>query len=193
MSLLVRAEVDGERLDDEQVVSFTALLLLAGHVTTAVLLGNMLLTLDQEDGLLGELRADRDRIPSFTEEVLRYRPPFLKVERVPTAPVVIAGEKVPENSMVNLWLLSANRDERVFPEPDRFLLDRPNAKQLAFGHGIHYCLGAPLARLEGHIALNLMLDRYADIRVDRDTPLSYFDNRVNVFGLRQLPLTVRGA
>lgn len=193
MSLLVRAEVDGERLDDEQVVSFTALLLLAGHVTTAVLLGNMLLTLDQEGGLLGELRADRDRIPSFTEEVLRYRPPFLKVERVPTAPVVIAGEKVPENSIVNLWLLSANRDERVFPEPDRFLLDRPNAKQLAFGHGIHYCLGAPLARLEGHIALNLMLDRYADIRVDRDTPLSYFDNRVNVFGLRQLPLTVRGA
>jgi cytochrome P450 len=89
--------------------------------------------------------------------------------------------------------LSANRDERVFPEPDRFLPGRPNAKQLAFGHGIHYCLGAPLARMEGQIALNLMLDRYADIRVDRDSPLSYFDNRVNVFGLRQLPLTVRRA
>ncbi|WP_051834118.1 cytochrome P450 [Streptomyces sp. NRRL S-646] len=193
MSLLVRAEVDGESLNDDDVVSFAALLLLAGHVTTAVLLGNMLLTVDQEEGLLAELRADREKIPAFTEEVLRCRPPFLKIERVPTAPVEIAGEKVPENTMLYLWLLSANRDERVFPEPDRFLPGRPNAKQLAFGHGIHYCLGAPLARMEGQIALNLMLDRYADIRVDRDSPLSYFDNRVNVFGLRQLPLTVRRA
>ncbi|WP_055532104.1 cytochrome P450 [Streptomyces graminilatus] len=193
MSLLVRAEVDGESLDDEDVVSFAALLLLAGHVTTAVLLGNMLLTLDQEADLLPDLRADRTKISAFTEEVLRCRPPFLKIERVPTAPVVIAGEKVPEDTMVYLWLLSANRDERVFLEPDRFVPGRPNAKQLAFGHGIHYCLGAPLARMEGQIALNLMLDRYADIRVDRDSALSYFDNRVNVFGLRQLPLVVRRA
>ncbi len=193
MSLLVRAEVDGERLNDEDVVSFAALLLLAGHVTTSVLLGNMLLTLDQEEGELGRLREDRALIAPFTEEVLRLRPPFLKIERVPTAPVAIAGEKVPENTMVYLWLLSANRDERVFPEPDRFVRDRPHAKQLAFGHGIHYCLGAPLARMEGRIALDLMLDRYADIRVDRDSPLSYFANRVNVFGLRRLPLTVRRA
>ncbi|KPI05021.1 Peroxidase [Actinobacteria bacterium OK074] len=193
MGLLVRAEVDGESLNDDDVISFAALLLLAGHVTTAVLLGNMLLTLDQEPGLLRELRADRAGITPFTEEVLRCRPPFLKVERVPTAPVEIAGVKVPENAMVFLWLLSANRDERVFADPDRFLPGRSNAKQLAFGHGIHYCLGAPLARMEGQIALNLMLDRYTDIRVDREGPLSYFDNRVNVFGLRQLPLTVRRA
>ncbi|RDG38173.1 cytochrome P450 [Streptomyces corynorhini] len=193
IGLLVRAEIDGERLNDEDVVSFAALLLLAGHVTTAALLGNMLLTLDLEEGLLGELRADRARIAPFTEEVLRARPPFLKVDRVPTRPVEIAGVQVPENSAVHLWLLSANRDERVFPEPDRFVPDRPNARQLAFGHGIHYCLGAPLARMEGQIALNLMLDRYADIRVDRDSPLSYFDNRVNVFGLRRLPLSVKRA
>ncbi|KUN76084.1 cytochrome [Streptomyces bungoensis] len=193
MSLLVRAEVDGERLNDDDVVSFAALLLLAGHVTTAVLLGNMLLTLDQEDGHRAELRSARAGIAPFTEEVLRLRPPFLKVERVPTVPVEIAGEKVPENTMVYLWLLSANRDERVFPEPDRFLPGRSNARQLAFGHGIHYCLGAPLARMEGQIALDLMLERYADIRVDHESPLSYFDNRVNVFGLRRLPLAVSRA
>ncbi|MBN0048929.1 cytochrome P450 [Streptomyces actuosus] len=191
MSLLVRAEVDGERLNDEDVVSFAALLLLAGHVTTAVLLGNMLLTLHQERGLIGRLREEPAETAPFIEEVLRLRPPFLKVERVPTSPVEIAGTKVPENAMVYLWLLSANRDERVFADPDRFLPGRSNAKQLAFGHGIHYCLGAPLARMEGQIALDLMLDRYADIRVDHDSPLTYFDNRVNVFGLRQLPLTVR--
>ncbi|GGP00696.1 cytochrome P450 [Wenjunlia tyrosinilytica] len=191
ISTLVRAEVDGETLNDDDVVSFAALLLLAGHVTTAVLLGNMLLSLDLEPELPAELRADRSRIPAFTEEVLRYRPPFLKIERVPTADTKIAGELVAENTMMYLWLLSANRDEQVFAEPDRFLTDRPNAKQMAFGHGIHYCLGAPLARMEGQIALNLMLDRYADIQVDHGTGLSYFDNRVNVFGLRQLPVSVR--
>jgi cytochrome P450 len=193
MGLLVRAEVDGESLNDEDIVSFAALLLLAGHVTTSTLLGNMLMCLDPEPGLIDELRQDRSRIMPFIDEVLRCRPPFLKIERVPTAPVEIAGQKVPENTMVYLWLLSANRDERVFPDPDRFLSGRPNAKQLAFGHGIHYCLGAPLARVEGQIALNLMLDRYADIRVDRGSELSYFDNRVNVFGLRRLPLSVRRA
>ncbi|MFD4577906.1 cytochrome P450 [Streptomyces sp. NPDC058417] len=188
MSLLVRAEVDGERLNDEDVVSFAALLLLAGHVTTSVLLGNMLLAADLEPGLLGALRTDRSLITPFTEEVLRARPPFLKVERVPTRAVEVAGVEVPENAMMYLWLLSANRDERVFAEPDRFLPGRPNARQMAFGHGVHYCLGAPLARMEGQIALNLMLDRYSGVRVDRDSPLSYFDNRVNVFGLRRLPL-----
>ncbi|MER6416258.1 cytochrome P450 [Streptomyces humidus] len=193
MSLLVRAEVDGESLNDDDVVSFAALLLLAGHVTTAVLLGNMLLTLDAEPAVQAGLRADRARVTPFVEEVLRCRPPFLKIERVPTVPVEIAGEKVPENAMVYLWLLSANRDERIFPDPDRFLPGRSNARQVAFGHGIHYCLGAPLARMEGQIALDLMLDRYAGIRVDRDAPLSYFDNRVNVFGLRRLPLMVRRA
>ena len=189
---LVRAEVDGESLNDEDIVSFAALLLLAGHVTTAVLLGNMLLSLDLEPERLDELRADRSRIDPFMEEVLRCRPPFLKIERVPTADVEIAGETVPENTKMFLWLLSANRDERVFPDPDRFVPDRPNARQMAFGHGIHYCLGAPLARMEGRIALNLMLDRFSGIRVDRSgDPLSYYHNRVNVFGLPHLPLSVR--
>jgi cytochrome P450 len=188
---LVGAEVDGERLDDTDIVSFSALLLLAGHVTTAVLLGNMLMALDEEPRLWEEMRADRERITPFTEEVLRCRPPFLKIERVPTADAKIAGEIVAENTKMYLWLLSANRDERVFAEPDRFLTDRPNARQMAFGHGIHYCLGAPLARMEGRIALDLMLDRFAEVRVDRTQALSYFHNRVNVFGLQHLPLTTR--
>ncbi|TDT97692.1 cytochrome P450 [Streptomyces sp. 846.5] len=191
ITTLVRAEVDGERLNDHDVVSFAALLLLAGHVTTAVLLGNMFMGLDSEPHLLAELRANRERITPFTEEVLRCRPPFLKIERVPTTDVKLADEIIPENTKMFLWLLSANRDERVFPEPDRFRTDRPNAKQMAFGHGIHYCLGAPLARMEGRIALELMLDRFSDIQVDHSRGLSYFYNRVNVFGLQHLPLSVR--
>ncbi len=152
----------------------------------------MLLSLDLEPERLDQLRADRSRIDPFMEEVLRCRPPFLKIERVPTADVEIAGETVPENTKMFLWLLSANRDERVFADPDRFVPDRPNARQMAFGHGIHYCLGAPLARMEGRIALNLMLDRFSGIRVDRSgDPLSYYHNRVNVFGLPHLPLSVR--
>jgi cytochrome P450 len=190
---LVRAEVDGERLNDDDVVSFAALLLLAGHVTTSVLLGNMLLSLNTDPQRWGELRADRSQIPAYIEEVLRCRPPFLKIERVPTADTEIAGVPVAANTMMHLWLLSANRDERVFDDPDRFVPLRPNARQVAFGHGIHYCLGAPLARLEGRIALNLMLDRFSAVRLDRDAQLSYYENRVNVFGLRRLPLASQRA
>lgn len=188
---LVAAEVDGQQLNDDDVVSFAALLLLAGHVTTSVLLGNVLLSLEGEPQLTAELRADRSRIPAYIEEVLRCRPPFLKIERVPTEDVEIAGEKVAANTMMYLWLLSANRDERVFTDPDRFTPGRTNAKQVAFGHGIHYCLGAPLARLEGRIALDLILDRFGSIGVDHEAELSYFPNRINVFGPRRLPVVAR--
>lgn len=190
---LVHAEVDGERLDDDDVVSFAALLLLAGHVTTSVLLGNLLLCLDGEARGWQAVRADRGLIPAYVEEVLRCRPPFLKVERVPVRDTSIAGVPVAADTMVYLWLLSANRDERVFPDPDRFVPDRNNARQAAFGHGIHYCLGAPLARLEARLTLDLLLDRYSSLRVDHGPGLSYFENRVNVFGLRRLPVVARRA
>ncbi|MEV5431937.1 cytochrome P450 [Streptomyces sp. NPDC052701] len=191
LGTLVAAELDGERLTDEDITSFATLLLMAGHITTAVLLGNVLLCLDEEPELFARVRADRSLVPAVIEETLRLRPPFTRIERVTTGETVVGDTTIAENTLVHLWLLSANRDERVFDDPAAFRPHRSNARQAAFGHGIHYCIGAPLARLEGRIALNALLDRFTSIRVDRDAPLAY--HGTNVFGARHLPLRVERA
>ncbi|MCM3301786.1 cytochrome P450 [Streptomyces sp. R02] len=191
LGTLVSAELDGERLEDEDIASFATLLLLAGHITTSVLVGNALICLDTDPELLAKVRADRSLIPAVIEETLRLRPPFTRIERVTTTATTVAGMEVAPNTLVHLWLLSANRDERVFEDPDAFRPDRANSRQAAFGHGIHYCIGAPLARLEGRIALNALLDRYTSVRVDPSVRLSW--HGTNVFGARHLPLRVERA
>ncbi|WP_156365337.1 cytochrome P450 [Sciscionella sediminilitoris] len=183
---VVSAEVDGRTLTDQEAINFAALLLLAGHVTTAVLLGNTLLCLDTAPGEWAALRADPSRIPAVLEETMRLRPPFLAIERVTTAPVELCGEQLPENAVIHLWLLSANRDERVFADPDVFRPNRSETPQIAFGHGIHHCLGASLARMEGKIAMELMLERFAEVEVRRDVELWWHQD--NVLGARHLPL-----
>ena len=189
ISSLVTAEVDGERLDDEEVVNFSRLLLVAGHITTTLLLGNAILCLDGNRGAAAELRADRTLIPLALEEVLRVRSPFPQMARYTTQTAELSGQPIPSNRLVMLWLLSANHDEQQFPDAERFDIHRTPNEHLAFGHGIHFCLGAPLARLEGRIALDVLLTRLADIEV---TPgaAEFYDN---VFGPRALPLTVRWA
>ncbi|GGQ76338.1 cytochrome P450 [Couchioplanes azureus] len=189
LSRLVAAEVDGQRLADRQVVDFACLLLMAGHVSTTMLLGNTVLCMQDDPGLQDRLRADRSAIPAALEEVMRTRTPITMASRVTTRPAEVAGVAIGENTMVLPWLLSANHDERVFDAPERFRPGRPDAQQLAFGHGIHYCLGAPLARLEGRIALELMLDAFADIRVTPGAEVTY--HREGLFGPRTLPVTVR--
>lgn len=191
LGTLARVEADGERLTDQEIISFATLLLLAGHITTAALLGNTLLCLDGAPERWQALRADRSGIPAVIEETLRLRPPFTRVERVPTRQVEIAGEVIEPNTLVHLWLLSANHDERVFEDPAAFVPERPNSRQTAFGQGIHYCIGAPLARLESRIVLGLMLDRFRSARVDAGSPLSFHGS--NVFGAEQLPLVVQRA
>ncbi|WP_436982841.1 cytochrome P450 [Streptomyces sp. enrichment culture] len=191
LGTLVGAEVDGERLEDEDIASFATLLLLAGHITTSVLVGNALICLDSDPDLLAKVRADRSLIPAVIEETLRLRPPFTRIERVTTTTTTVAGLEVGPDTLVHLWLLAANRDERVFEAPDAFRPDRANARQAAFGHGIHYCIGAPLARLEGRIALEALLDRFTGIRVDPTVRLSW--HGTNVFGARHLPLCVERA
>lgn len=190
ISKLVMAEIDGERLGDEELVNFSSLLLLAGHITTTTLLGNAMLCLRDNPAAAGELRADRSLMPAAVEEVLRMRTPFTRTGRVTTTEVEVAGAVLPANTMLMPNLLSANHDERHFPNPDHFDLHRDPNPQIGFGHGIHFCLGAPLARLEGRIALNLLLDAFRDLTVIDDSVDFYPEN---IFGVRALRMTARRA
>ena len=189
ISDLVTASVDGERLDDEEVVNFSRLLLLAGHITTTLLLGNTVLCLEDCPEAAAGLRAEPSLIPAALEEVLRFRSPFPQIARSTTRDVELSGHVIPSGQVVVLWLLSANHDKRHFADPERFDIRR-HPEQVAFGHGIHFCLGAPLARLEGRIAVDLLLRRFADILVTPEIPIEYYDN---VFGAKSLPITVRRA
>jgi cytochrome P450 len=124
------------------------------------------------------------------EEVLRLRSPFPQVVRLTKRDVELSGQVIPANQLVMLWLLSANHDERQFTDPERFDIRRSPNEQMAFGHGVHFCLGAPLARLEGRIAVDLLLSRFADIQITPEAGIEYYDN---VFGAKSLPITVRWA
>ncbi|MFL6117951.1 MAG: cytochrome P450 [Catenulispora sp.] len=182
---LLAAEVDGQRLADEEIVGFVDLLILAGHVTTTVLLGNAVLTLHENPDATAALRADPGLLPAAIEEVLRMRAPLAPSVRRTTREVELGGRRVPAGQMVLTWLAAANRDEAVFADPDRFDLDRRPNPHLSFGHGIHFCLGAPLARLEARIALEAMLRRWRGLSAG---PGVEFHDPRGIFGVKRLPL-----
>ena len=119
---------------------------------------------------------------------MRYRSPFTQIERVTTRAAELCGGIVPPDVFVVAWLLSANRDERVFPDPDRFDVRRSPNQHLAFGHGIHFCLGAPLARLEAKIALDILFHRFTQIHVWPGTQLEFYAR--GIFGACRIPITV---
>lgn len=189
ISRLTLAEVDGERLSDDEVVKFANVLFAAGNITTTLLLGNAVMCLDGTPGALTRLRADRGLVRPTIEEVLRLRPPFTTVSRVTTRDVEVAGTLIPANRMVTPWLMSANQDERRFLEPRRFDIDRDSSRHLAFSRGIHFCIGAPLARLEGEIALGALLDRYREIAVRWDEPIGFHER--GIWGAKNVPVRVR--
>jgi erythromycin 12 hydroxylase len=177
-------------LDDEEAANFSMLLLLAGHITTTVLLGNAVRTFDENPGVWDELRADPALIPGAIEEVLRLRSPFVQVGRATVRAVEVGGVEVPADALVLPWLLSANRDPAAHREPDRFDLRRGlgGGAQLAFGHGVHFCLGAPLARLEGRVALEELTGRFRGLAVDRSVAVRHFPR--GILGTRELPVVV---
>jgi cytochrome P450 len=191
-SKLVQAEVDGERLTDEEIVGFLGLLLLAGHITTTATLGNSLVSFRDAPDAAAEVRADPALLPAAIEEVLRVRTPFPRLARITTAETEVAGVRIPAGQVVLPWLTAANRDERVFTEPHRFDIHRQPNPHLAFGHGIHFCLGAPLARLEARVALRLLLERYRDVEVARDEQVDY-RNPWTMVAVTRLPMEVRAA
>lgn len=156
ISDLLRAEVDGQSLSDEEVVSFAAVLLLGGFDTTTYLLANAVRVLAARPELVAMLREDATKIPGFVEEVLRYDAPVHGLPRIATQEVQLAGGTVPRGAMVLALLGSANRDEQVFRDADQFVPQR-REPGIPFGVGIHGCLGAALVRLEARLALEALL------------------------------------
>ncbi len=164
---LIAADSDGERLSDEQVVGFCFLLIIAGNETTTKLLGNCLLALQRFPGERQKVVGDQSRIPDAVEETLRYEGSTQVMARTLTQPVELHGARMPAGDKVLLLLGSGNRDERVWRAPDVFDIDRPwPTHHLGFGHGIHVCLGAALARLEMRISLEEFLARYPRYEID---------------------------
>ncbi|MGW5717843.1 cytochrome P450 [Amycolatopsis sp. NPDC003865] len=188
LTKLVEAELDGERLTRNEVVNFANVLLLAGHITTTMLLGNAVLCLDTHPEWDERVRADRSLVPPVIEESLRYLSPFAAVARATNREVELGGTTVPADRMLMVWVAAANRDDRVFADPDTFNPLRDPNPHLAFGRGIHFCIGAPLARLEGRVALNILFDRYPALRTIPGEPPKFQINP-NMTGVRELPLT----
>lgn len=188
MSELLAAEVDGAPLRLEEIISFCFLLLLAGHVTTTNLIGNAILCLDTHPEAMERLREQPDLMPRAIEEVLRYASPVWRIGRVTTAEVTLDQVCIPADAVVFAWLASANRDSAQFPDPERFDITRWPNRHVAFGHGIHFCVGAPLARLEASIALPMLLEQMPMLRRVPDSPVEVLDTRT-LLGVRRLLVT----
>ncbi|HVA67723.1 MAG TPA: cytochrome P450, partial [Candidatus Binataceae bacterium] len=191
ISVLVAANEDSEEtLSAGELLAFVILLLLAGNETTTNLIGNGMLALTRNPGQLNRLRREPGLIPSAIEEMLRYDCPVQSTMRHIRQDVEIAGTKVAANTPVFVILAAANRDPAKFKSPDVFDIGREPNEHLAFGDGIHFCLGAALARLEGSIAINALLERFPKLRpANPEAPLTYKGSYF-LRGLASLPMEI---
>jgi cytochrome P450 len=167
ISVLATAEIDGHRLPDEHIYGFLRLLLPAGAETTYRLLGNLTFALLTNREAFEEVLADRSLMPEAIEETLRWEAPVQQTAReVMKDGIAVGGLPIPKGTAVSVSLGSANRDETKYPNPDRYDIHRSDVPHLAFGGGAHYCLGAHLGRLETTVAMNAIMDRLADLRIE---------------------------
>ncbi|CPX75306.1 cytochrome P450 [Mycobacteroides abscessus] len=187
MSALANATVDGVGLTDDEVLGFCALLLVAGYETTTNLLGNSAVVLAQHPRTRRRLASDRTLLGPAVEELLRYDSPAQGLSRTLTRDVVLHDTTMRQGDRVLLLFGSANRDDRAFPDPDVFDVDRTCEHQVAFGRGIHFCLGAALARMEARIALNALLDKVPDWEVDLEAAVRLRSGPIR--GYTSLPIT----
>jgi len=187
---LLRVQVEGESLTDAELMSFLFLLLVAGLETTMHLLSHAVLQLIAEPALLERVRADLTLVPRLVEEALRFEPPVRAVYRLATSDAELSGVRIPRGAKVLVVIGSANRDEAHFPDAHRFDIDRGAVNNLPFGHGIHFCLGAPLARLEARLAFTALLPRVRGFSLAG--PVEW-RRSVSVRGPLVLPLVARPA
>ena len=162
-------------------------LLIAGHETTTNLIGSALLALLRNPDQLEQLRAEPTLMPAAVEEALRYESPLFRLWRVTTDDVELGDQRIRKGDLVSQMIGAANRDPNHFPDPDRFDISRQGTRQVAFGYGIHFCVGAPLARLEAPIALAAMLRRFPRLRLVGD--VAEWKEDITMRGLKRLPVT----
>jgi cytochrome P450 len=190
ISALVQAEEGGEKLNRLELLSMLFLLLVAGHETTVNLIGNGTLALLQHPDQMDRLRSDPSLMRSAVEEMLRYNGPVdMTTNRWAFEDVEIGGVTIPQGDMVWASLLAANRDPAHFPDPDRFDITREPNRHIAFGNGIHYCVGAPLARLEGTIALDALLRRLPQLELNAPVEsLVWSEGFLTIHGMTAMPV-----
>jgi cytochrome P450 len=187
ISALLVAEVDGRRLELIELIGFCILLLIAGHETTANLLNHTVWCLSEYPDAASRLRRDPARVPGAIEEVLRFRSPVFGLMRRAKTDAELGGRRIAAGDRLFAWLSAANRDPAVFPDPDRFDVERTPNRHIAFGHGGHFCLGAPLARLEAAVALPMVLEQLPDLRLSGDDPPEEKES-VAITGFTRLPV-----
>jgi len=192
ITALAHAEVDGQQLSDFEIIAHCSLILLAGNDTTRNLIGNAVLCFDSFPQARAQLQADMELMPTTIEEVLRYLPSVHTAPRVAKVDTVLNGVEIAAGQWVMPMLASANRDETQFANPHQFDITRSPNRHLTFGHGIHFCLGAPLARLEAKIGLQKLLTRLHTIQVLRDEPLEAVNSPI-VYGVKKLPISFEAA
>lgn len=190
ISALAHAEEDGDTLNRMELLSMLFLLLVAGHETTVNLIGNGTLALLQHPDQLQKLRSDPALIKPAVEEMLRYNGPVdITTNRWAFEDVEIGGKVIGQGDMVYASLLAANRDPEQFPDPDRFDITRDPNRHIAFGNGIHYCVGAPLARMEGAIALNALVQRLPQLELAVPAEsLEWTTNMMIIHGMNAMPV-----
>jgi len=186
LSSLIAAEERGDRLTEGELLATCVLLFIAGHETTVNLIGNGLLSLLRHPDQLERLRQEPALIGSAVEELLRFDSPVQRTARITNAEVELRGKTIPKGAFVVTAIGAANRDPAHFPDPDRLDVARPDNRHIAFGFGIHFCLGAPLARVEGQLALGALLERMPHLRL-ADAELQWRESST-LRGLKALPV-----
>jgi cytochrome P450 len=186
ISALIAAEEEDRRLTDDEIVASCILLLFAGHETTANLIGNGVLAFLRHPDQLAKLTARPELAASAVEECLRYDGPSGALARLVAVAHEMGGRQLKAGERVYAWMNAANRDPRRFSEPDRFDIARPDNRHLTFGHGAHFCLGAPLARLEAQIAFPRLFDRLQGLELTTDK-FEWMDSLI-LRGVKKLPV-----